>query len=59
MQQYSLAKGSKDHVYMILRLFRLGAMDMGLKIYIDPESLRRDGALVFTPESYKVEVRSE
>jgi hypothetical protein len=42
-------------VYMILRVFDLGQDEIGLRIYLDPETLRRKNSLRFTAESYCVE----
>lgn len=42
-------------VYMILRVFDLGQDEIGLRIYLDPETLRRNNSLRFTAESYCVE----
>lgn len=41
-------------VYMILRVFNLGKDNMDFRIYMDPESLRVQGLLQFTPETYSV-----
>jgi hypothetical protein len=41
-------------VYIILRVFNLGQDNMNARIYVDPESLRQEERLRFTPESYSV-----
>jgi hypothetical protein len=44
-------------VYMIIRVFGLGAGFVGFQLLVDPESMRRRGELVFTaPESWTVVV---
>ena len=41
-------------IYLIIRVFNLGKDSMGLRVYFDPESLRKSGELVFTEESWSV-----
>ncbi|KAL4881114.1 hypothetical protein BJY04DRAFT_218629 [Aspergillus karnatakaensis] len=41
-------------IYLIFRVHHLGKRDMGLQVYVDPESMRQDGRLVFSAESYSV-----
>lgn len=41
-------------IYVIFRVYNLGKDDMSLRIYVDPDALRRQGVLRFTPESYSV-----
>lgn len=56
MGQMALADGLPAmQVYMILRVFDLGQDEIGLRIYLDPETLRRKNSLSFTAESYCVE----
>ena len=55
MQRMTLAtEQSAAEVYVILRVFNLGQKDMGLRVYLDPESLRLDKKLDFTAESYTI-----
>lgn len=45
------------NVYMIIRVFGLGAGFVGCQLLMDPESMRRRGELAFTaPESWTVVV---
>lgn len=44
----------KSEVYMVLRVFGLNDRRMGMRAYLDPESLRRDGQLVFTGRTWSV-----
>jgi hypothetical protein len=39
---------------MIARVFNVDKASIDLNLYIDPESMRQEGALVFTPESWAV-----
>ncbi len=41
-------------IYVIFRVYWLGQEDMGLAIYLDPESLRRSGHLKFQSELWSV-----
>ncbi|CAK7200393.1 hypothetical protein SEUCBS139899_003088 [Sporothrix eucalyptigena] len=60
------AGGPNDHdpdhdplanIYMIIRVFGLGAGFVGFQLLVDPESMRRRGELAFTaPESWTVVV---
>ncbi|KAL4919682.1 hypothetical protein BDW62DRAFT_209621 [Aspergillus aurantiobrunneus] len=45
---------TNEHIYVIFRVYNLGKDTMRAWLYIDPESLRREDALLFHPESYKV-----
>ena len=45
---------SPTQVYMIFRVSGLGSDNLRAKIYLDPETLRQEGTLRFTPESYSV-----
>jgi hypothetical protein len=56
MGQMTLIDGQAAiQVYMIMRVFDLGQDEIGLRIYLDPETLRRKNSLRFTAESYCVE----
>ncbi|KAJ4027908.1 hypothetical protein NW752_000157 [Fusarium irregulare] len=41
-------------IYMIARVSNVDKSNIDLKLYIDPESMRKEGSLVFTPESWAV-----
>ncbi|KAI1487736.1 hypothetical protein F5X96DRAFT_681025 [Biscogniauxia mediterranea] len=41
-------------IYAIFRVYHLGQDNMGLRIYFDPETLRRSGKLAFTAETWSV-----
>ncbi|CRG88031.1 Cadherin-89D [Talaromyces islandicus] len=45
---------AESTIYVIFRVFDLGKDPTNLRIYIDPESLRVQGRLLFAPESYNV-----
>jgi hypothetical protein len=45
--------GSRS-IYVIFRVYSLGKPNIGMKIYLDPEELRRDGKLDFTTELWSV-----
>jgi hypothetical protein len=47
-------QGAADEVYLIARVFNLGLIGMGLKLYMDPANLRRKGKLVFRSDQYEV-----
>ena len=42
------------NIYVILRVFNLGQEDMGMRIYVDPASMERNGELQFQAETYTV-----
>jgi hypothetical protein len=44
----------EPEIYVVFRVYYLGKESMGLKMYVDPESLRQEQRLVFSPESYSV-----
>jgi hypothetical protein len=43
-----------DEVYIICRVYNLGQEDIGFCVYVDPESMRLDDELKFTPDAYAV-----
>ncbi|OAX80406.1 hypothetical protein ACJ72_05266 [Emergomyces africanus] len=43
-----------DEIYMIFRVYHLDKERISVQIYLDPESLRQAGRLIFTAESYSV-----
>jgi hypothetical protein len=57
MQRHKLdaeSQVAESTIYVIFRVFDLGKDTMNLRIYIDPESLRVQDRLRFSPESYNV-----
>lgn len=58
MQTYTLDRltlfGVVRTIYVIFRVYNLGKDNMSLRIYVDPDALRRQDVLRFTPESYSV-----
>lgn len=55
MQRMRLEPGRVARkVYAVLRVFNLDSRDIGLRVYLDPETLKTDGVLEFTAESYSV-----
>lgn len=55
MQRMRLEPGrAARKVYAVLRVFNLDSRDIGLRVYLDPETLKTDGVLEFTAESYSV-----
>ncbi|KAI9641118.1 hypothetical protein NHQ30_010548 [Ciborinia camelliae] len=48
------AHQSLNEVYLIARVFKLGASGMGFKLYVDPAELRRKGQLRFTADKYVI-----
>ena len=41
-------------VYVIFRVYNLGQDKMGLKVYVDPETHRSQGKLLFTGNEWSV-----
>ncbi|CAG7555872.1 unnamed protein product [Fusarium equiseti] len=41
-------------IYMIARVSNVDKASIDLKLYVDPESMRLEGSLVFTPETWSV-----
>ncbi|EPE09773.1 ino80 chromatin remodeling complex protein [Ophiostoma piceae UAMH 11346] len=57
MQDCSAGNGSHNNVYMIVRVFGLGAGFVGFKLLVDPDSMRRHHELEFTsPDPWSVVV---
>jgi len=44
----------KKNVYIIFRVFNLGSDSIGLKLLVDPESMRQREELAFTAETWSV-----
>ncbi len=41
-------------IYIILRVFNLGQDSIGMRLYVDPMTMKREGQLLFEPSSYIV-----
>ena len=41
-------------IYIIMRVFNLGKDNVGLKLYVDPSTMEREGTLKFEPDHYIV-----
>lgn len=57
MQKYTFGHPNPQEVntiYVVFRVYNLGKDNMGLRIYVDPDALRRQDVLRFTAESYSV-----
>lgn len=54
MRGNTLTAGNTTKIYAIFRVYYLGQDNMGLKVYLDPESLRLSGQLKFTAETWSV-----
>ncbi|PGH03863.1 hypothetical protein GX51_03851 [Blastomyces parvus] len=52
--QIQVDREPNDEIYMIFRVYHLDKEGIGVQIYLDPESLRQAGRLIFTAESYNV-----
>lgn len=44
----------RDVIYVIFRVYNLGSNDMGVKVYLDPETLRLSEQLSFTADTWSV-----
>lgn len=42
------------NIYIILRVFNLGQDNIGMRLYVDPATMKREGQLLFEPSSYIV-----
>lgn len=54
MRSHVFRPGKNDVIYVVFRVFNLGHTDVGLKIYVDPETLRLEEKLKFIPETWMV-----
>ena len=45
---------TNESIYMIFRVFNLGSKNAGLRIYADPDQLRRDGKLKFAANRWTI-----
>jgi hypothetical protein len=54
MQEKTNGNGYRASVYVIFRVFNLEAENIGLRVLVDPESMRAQGNLSFTAESWSV-----
>jgi hypothetical protein len=48
-----------NSMYVIFRVFNLGNDSIGLKVLVDPGTLRQPGELAFTAETWSVIARGE
>lgn len=39
----------EPEIYVVFRVYYLGKENMGLKVYVDPERLRQEERLIFSP----------
>ena len=46
--------GNLKTVYVVFRVFNLGSDNIGLRVLVDPESMRLQDELSFTAESWSV-----
>ncbi|KAI1359962.1 hypothetical protein F5Y08DRAFT_349207 [Xylaria arbuscula] len=56
-QRVTLSNSQHPTIYVIFRVFNVDKDSIGVRVYLDPEQLRRDGALVFTEQVYSVTPR--
>jgi len=55
MERMKLKPGeSKQHVYILCRVFNVGSKGVGMRLYLDPESARQNGELNFTVSEWAV-----
>ncbi|KAB8212048.1 hypothetical protein BDV34DRAFT_219262 [Aspergillus parasiticus] len=57
MQTFSedeLESSDLDAIYIIFRVFNIGTDSVGMKVYVDPERMRRRRHLVFTAETWSI-----
>ncbi|ROW15001.1 hypothetical protein VPNG_03422 [Cytospora leucostoma] len=59
MRDNELTPGNNDAIYVIFRVYNLGRADrpLGLRVYLDPETLRLSGQLEFTADTWRVTPR--
>jgi hypothetical protein len=60
MQEYTNSNAESrrtESIYVIFRVFNLGNDSIGLKVLVDPESIRQRGELAFTAETWSVVAR--
>jgi hypothetical protein len=60
MQKYTNSNTESrqtESIYVIFRVFNLGNDSIGLKVLVDPESIRQRGELAFTAETWSVVAR--
>lgn len=43
-----------ESIYMIFRVFNLGNNAIGVRIYMDPDRMKREGRLIFTADRWTV-----
>jgi Ino eighty subunit 1 len=60
MQEYSSSNANSrcaKEIYVIFRVFNLGSDSIGLKVLVDPESIRQRGEIEFTAKTWSVVAR--
>jgi hypothetical protein len=45
---------TNESIYMIFRVFNMGNDSIGVRIYMDPDRMRREGRLRFTADRWTV-----
>jgi hypothetical protein len=54
MRRSVITDGIRDEIYIIFRVYHLGRKNIGLEIYLDPETLKLARKLSFREESWSV-----
>jgi hypothetical protein len=54
MENLQLEEEASDGIYLIARVYNLGASGIGLKLYLDPATLRKQDRLKFKADVYRV-----
>lgn len=54
MRDNVLTADNTNKIYVIFRVYNLGQDNVGVKVYLDQESLRISGQLKFTAETWSV-----
>jgi hypothetical protein len=54
MERMQLNEESSENIYLVARVFTLGTSGTGLKLYVDPATLRKQERLKFKADVYHV-----
>ncbi|KAB8229009.1 uncharacterized protein BDW43DRAFT_289566 [Aspergillus alliaceus] len=46
--------GGSERIYIIFRVFNIGTNSVAMKVFVDPESMRRSRHLLFTAETWSI-----
>jgi hypothetical protein len=46
--------GNHSEVYVLFRVYEIDGAGIAMKVYLDPEQMRLDKALLFTEETWSV-----